>query len=287
MDHNGRALGAIHRVANDRKFFCHFTGFLEGVAASGMIEQGEVAPLLAECRTFITRIADPDASDILDDFEAELLEHETVTQMVETRAERIDPSCAKSALNRFLGYCRGIVCDNIITTSEAEGIVRLVELSPALVETVGVREIYNTCRDAVEDGIVTPDEGALICDAIAAVVGDCYGDTGLSNVFGVANVAEHRLQSFPDEIIERSVVLTGTFRTSPRSLLERQLSELGAEIAKSVSGRTDYVIIGGTASRDWIEVNRGTKLRKAMELRLRGKGPQFVSEWQLLGLMGR
>lgn len=286
MEHNGRALGAVHRIANDKKFFCHFTGFLEGVAASGMIERGEVAPLMAECREFVTRIADPDADDILQDFEIEVLEHETITEMVEVRSSSIDKACAKSALNRFLGYCRGIVCDNVITSEEAAGIVAAVQQRPELIETVGVREIYNTCRDAIADGIVTPDESLLICDAIARVVGDSYGDTGLSDVFGVANYEEHRLLSFPDEIEGKLVVLTGTFQSSPRSNFELQLEEIGAEICKSVSGKTDYLIIGGTASRDWIEVNRGTKLRKAMELRLSGKGPLFVSEWQMLRLMG-
>lgn len=286
MEHNSRALGAIHRVANDKKFFCHFTGFLEGVAASGMIEQGEVAPLLAECREFVTRIADADAADILQDFEAELLEHETVTEMVEVRAAMIDEACSKSALNRFLGYCRGIVCDNVITTKEAEAIVAAIDERPELLETVGVREIYNTCRDAIADGIVTPDESLVICEAVAYVVGDSYGDTGLSDVFGVANYDEHHLQRFPDELEGKFIVLTGTFQTSPRSIFERQLEGLGVEIGKSVSGKTDYLIIGGTASRDWIEVNRGTKLRKAMELRLSGKGPLFLSEWQMLDLMG-
>ena len=285
MEHNGRELGQIHRVANDRKFFCHFTGFLEGVAASGMIESGEVAPLLAECHEFVSRIEDDDALDILEDFEAELLEHETVSLMVDVRAKQIDPTCSKSSLNRLLGYCRGIVCDGIITTDEATGIVAKIENEPALAEAVGIREIYITCVDAVSDGIVTPDESLAICDAIERVVGDSYGDTGLSNVFGVANYDEFRLAHFPEELDGAQVVLTGTFHTVPRSGFEDELGAVGAVIGKSVSGKTDFLIVGGTASRDWIEVNRGTKLRKAMELRLAGKGPRFVSEAQLLRLM--
>ncbi|ETD87527.1 BRCT domain-containing protein [Rhodobacter capsulatus] len=287
MDHNGYALGRIHRVANDRKFFCHFTGFLEGVAASGMIERGEVAPLLAECREFVSRIADDDAHEILEDFEAELLEHDTITLMVDVRARQIDPECPKSSLNRFLGYCRGIVCDNVITTSEAQGILQMIADAPQLLDAIGVKEIHNTCLDAVQDEIVTPDESLTVCDAIGRVVGDSYGDTGLSDVFGVANYDECKLARFPEDLDGAQVVLTGTFQTVPRSHFEDELADLGAVIAKSVSGKTDYLIVGGTASRDWIEVNRGTKLRKAMELCLVGKGPRFVSEWQLLSLMGK
>ena len=131
-----------------------------------MIESDEVAALLAECHEFVSRIADDDALEILLDFEAELLEHDTVALMVGIRSREIDPTCSKSTLNRFLGYCRGIVCDSIIKPEEAQGIVRMVAENRSLLETVGVREIYNTCIDAFQDGIVTREESELICNSI-------------------------------------------------------------------------------------------------------------------------
>lgn len=288
MEHNGRALGNVHREANERKFFSHFTGFLEGVLASGELTPQEVAPLLAECHEFVTRISDDDAEEILRDFEVGLLEADTVAMMVEVRGDEIDPDCPKSSLNRFLGYCRGIVCDGKITTLEARGIVQKLETEPSLLETCGVREIFNTCGDALEDGIVTQEESASICEAISMVVGDAYGDIGLSDVFGVANFYEHRLDDFPNDLSGARVVLTGTFKDSPRAIFEKKIADLGAEISKSVNGKVDFLVIGGIASRDWIEVNRGTKLRRAMEMRLAGgRKPLLVSEWQLLKLMAR
>ncbi|TMV91332.1 hypothetical protein FGG78_10235 [Thioclava sp. BHET1] len=285
LDHNGPTLARIHRESNEVKFSCHFTGFLEGIAASGQIEVGEVEPLLAECRSFLERISEGDAEDILADFEADLLEHDSVAMMVEVRTERIDHSCEKSALNRFLGYCRGIACDNQITRPEAEGIVRFASAMPSLMAVPGVREIVQTCRDAVADEIISPQESFEICEAISQVVGDSYADTGLSHVYGVANYTEWKLSDFPNSLIGKRAVLTGTFQTIPRRLIEDQLSEIGLEIGKSVSGKTDILIVGGECARDWIEVNRGLKLRKALELRNKGERPLFVSESQLRRLM--
>ena len=48
----GSRLARVHKLENDRKWYCYFTGFLEGIAASGQLEVGEVEPLLAQCREF-------------------------------------------------------------------------------------------------------------------------------------------------------------------------------------------------------------------------------------------
>lgn len=281
----GPELGRIHKANNDKKFFCHFTGFLEGIACSGYLEPGEIEPLLAECVEFITRVSDGDAHDIIEDFKADLMSHQLIKDLASWRAEEIDQSCEKSSLNRFLGFCRGIVCDGLITEREANAMIRWLSDSPSLINTVGVSQIQTVCIDALEDGIISSHESEEICEAIGQVVGDCYGDTGLSQMSGVANFDEHRLTDLTSELEGANIVLTGKFKRSPRREFEDELCALGALIGRSVSGRTDYLIIGGEASRDWIEMNRGTKIRKAQDLRLSNNRPLFISESQLLRLM--
>lgn len=282
----GELLGSVHGAANRTKFFCHFTGFLEGVSASGAVEIGEITPLIAECEEFVTRINDDDAREILEDFKLQLLEYETIDMMASVRANEIDSTCEKSKLNRFLGFCRGIVCDGMILLKEAQTVVGYLEASPELLSVIGVRQIYVSCLDAIEDGYISAQENDDICDAIGAIVGDCYVDTGLSHTFGVANFPEYRIQDFEIEIEGANICFTGTFQTSPRRLLEERVSEFGAVVKASVSKQTDFVIVGGEASRDWIEMNRGTKIRKAQQLRNTQTSPEFVSEIQLLRHIG-
>lgn len=284
LEHGGQELGRIHKRNNDRKFFCHFTGFLEGIVASRALEVGEFEPLLAECKEFVRQVSDGDANDIIEDFEADLLEYVQIVDVVEYRSEEMDPGCEKSRLNHFLGYCRGIVCDGRITLEEAQGIVAYLKGYPQLHSVVGVSQILTTCIDAVEDGVVNAEEEAEICDVIGQIVGDSYGDTGLAQTFGVANVGEHKVGDLSD-LEEAVLVLTGTFQVKPRRKFEQELEGFGAVIAKHVSGNTSYVIIGGEASRDWIEMHRGTKIRKAQELRTQSDRPLFVSESQLVRLI--
>ncbi|KPP84998.1 MAG: NAD-dependent DNA ligase (contains BRCT domain type II) [Rhodobacteraceae bacterium HLUCCA08] len=282
LEHDGPDLRRIHARNNDRKFFCHFTGFLEGIAASGYVEIGEVAPLIAESEAFVSSVSDGDASDIIQDFDADILEHNSIKDIVTIRASEIDEACEKSALNRFLGFCRGIVCDGRITTKEASYLVELAGNLPDLSAVVGVSQIIASCEDAVADGIVTPEESHEICEVIGAIVGDCYADTGMAQTRGVANLHEHKLTDIHVDLDGRILVLTGKFKTTPRSKLEDELRSFGAIVVRHVSGKTDFVVVGGEASRDWIELNRGTKLRKAQELRMHSDSPLFVSESQLL-----
>lgn len=278
----GRSLAKIHAANNNKKYFCHLTGFLQGVVASGYLEKGEFAPLLVECKEFFDRIGDADAHDILQDFEADLLDYETIAACAASRSEEIDATCEKSALNLFLGFCRGIACDGVIKAREANLLVDILVKRKELLKAPGILEIYNTSLDAIEDGIVDQAEAEEIARAISAIVGDSYADTGLSNAFSAAVFEEYKFANFKEELVGSTIVLTGSFKTFPRSRLEDRLSWLGAKLSNAVSGYTDFLVVGGEVSRDWIEMNRGTKIRKALELRQKSATPRLVSESQLM-----
>ncbi|MCR8724004.1 BRCT domain-containing protein [Frigidibacter sp. ROC022] len=284
LEHNGVELSRIHRRNNEKKFFCHFTGFLEGIAASGYVEKGEVAPLIAECEEFVLRASDGDAYDIIEDFQSDLLEHATIADAARLRLSEIDPTCTKSSLNRFLGFCRGIVCDGRITLHEAQGLISYIERNPSIRDVVGVRQIFVTCADAIADGIIDDTESNEICDAIGHVVGDSYGDTGLAQTGGVANFEEYKISDINSDLENKRVVLTGSFSVSPRRIMEERISGFGAIVERAVTRKTDYLFIGGNASRDWIELNRGTKMIKSLKLRQTSNRPLFVSEHQFLRL---
>ncbi|MEL6957579.1 MAG: BRCT domain-containing protein [Pseudomonadota bacterium] len=285
FEHNSELLAKVHGDWNAKKVFCHFTGFLEGIAASGYLEVGEIEPLVAESIEFLNRFDDFDAHDVIEDFKADILQFEMIADAVQVRSKEIDPSCDKSSLNRFLGFCRGVVCDGVITTDEANAVLAKIRDHQSLKEVVGVRQIELECLDAVEDGIVDAQESDAICEAIGRIVGDAYGDTGIAQTAGTANFKEFKLTDIYVDLEGSVIVLTGNFQDKPRSKLEERLVELGAVPAKHVSGKTDYLIIGGEASRDWIEMHRGTKMRKAQELLLLSDRPRFVSEAQIRRLL--
>ena len=76
----------------------------------------------------------------------------------------------------------------------------------------------------------------------------------------------------------KTIVLTGDFRMGKRNLIKAKLEELGAGVKKSVSGKTDYVIIGALGSSDWKFGEYGDKVSKAYELQKNGKPIKIIKE---------
>lgn len=286
LEPGGTALATIHRETNDKKFFCYFTGFLEGIAASGNIEVGEVEPLLTQCVEFVENLGEADALEILEDFRADLLDHDSLVGIAEYRASKIDVSCPKSSVNRFLGFVAAIACDDIITEKEATAIVKLGEGNAAVLEDPFARNVVNLCREALDDGVIETLESAEICAAITRLVGDAFCDTGISSLGGTPEFSTVSIGSDPAELEGKRIVLTGAFSISPRRLIEERLHELGIEIAKSVSKKVDYIVIAEEASRDWVHTHKGTKIIKAMSLRDSHGRPDFVTENELLAIVG-
>ena len=278
-------LAQIHKVANTTKRFCYFTGFIEGIVASGFIEADEVEPLVAQCMEFLRQTVDDDAKEILEDYSADLLEFETLEDFVEIRLNNIDAECEKSTINRFFGFCAGIACDDKITLNEAAYLIEKFGQNSAILADPPSRSLVSVCLDAVDDGVISTSESVEICKAITRIVGDAYCDTGVSSLGNVPVFDAYKIDVDFD-FSEKQIVLTGDFSIKPRRILEDELSARGAIIKKSVSRKTDFVLVASEASRDWVYTHKGTKLNKALALRETEDVPDFLSEANLLSVLG-
>ncbi|MFZ7091964.1 BRCT domain-containing protein [Primorskyibacter sp. 2E233] len=281
-----RTLARIHKAANDKKYFCYFTGFLEGIVASGRIEAEEIPPLISQCEDFIANIGDADASEIIEDFDVDLLEFESLENAIEYRGREIDTVCPKSSTNRFLGYCAGISCDGKITIDEARILKEKIDEAPVLLNDPICRSLKSICNDALEDGIIDPSESAEICNAITRLIGDAYNDTGISELGNVPVFEPHPIAADPTELEGANLVLTGSFSITPRRILEEHLEAHGSIIFRSVSRKTSFVVVASEASRDWVHTHKGTKIIRALKLQEETGKPRFISEADLLTLLG-
>ncbi len=278
------ALARVHREANNGKFSGYFTGFLEGVRASQRIELGEVEPLVVVCAQMLDAMGDEDAYDILEDFKADVLDFQQLEDIVVFRSKNLKQNCQKTEINRFMGYCSGIACDDLITLEEAQGVLNMAAASPSVLEDPISRTIVVCCADSVDDGVIDPGESQEICRAITRLVGDCYADTGISSL-GYVPVFEEATLSSIDDFENSLLVLTGNFETKPRRILEDYLAACGARAKSSPCKKTNFVIIANESSRDWKYTHKGTKIEKAIKLREASGKPEFISETQLMKLL--
>jgi len=72
--------------------------------------------------------------------------------------------------------------------------------------------------------------------------------------------------------------LTGEFKAGGRGVIEAHLVSLGGIASKTVTKKTDYVIVGEFGSVAWSSDNYGTKVKKAMELQEKGCSIEIVKE---------
>ena len=76
----------------------------------------------------------------------------------------------------------------------------------------------------------------------------------------------------------KSIVLTGEFECGSRAEIELFLENQGAVIKTSVSGKTDYLLIGTLGNEDWSFGSYGSKFEKAVELQEKGKPIKILKE---------
>lgn len=74
------------------------------------------------------------------------------------------------------------------------------------------------------------------------------------------------------------IVLTGDFKTGDRNEIKSFLEENGAFVKNSVSGKTNFVIIGAHGSNEWKFGTYGGKVDKALELQSKGKDVKIIKE---------
>lgn len=83
----------------------------------------------------------------------------------------------------------------------------------------------------------------------------------------------------PEIIIpQRSFAFTGTFLSGIRPECLDAVNALNGVGQKSVTGATDYLVIGNEGSSRWAEESHGRKIEKAMMLRMETGKPAIITE---------
>jgi len=109
----------------------------------------------------------------------------------------------------------------------------------------------------------------------------------------IEDKAHEQLEETPDhspfdnppskiEFKGRKFVLSGNFSYGNKHECENKIKEYGGIISKSVSSKTDYLILGNEGSPDYKHGKYGSKVVKAMDLRSNYGVPAIISEthWQ-------
>jgi len=186
------------------------------------------------------------------------------------------------AANTLMGILLGITADNYVSDEEIHFLNLWLLDNEAHTNTFPLNVIKNRVDSILADGIITEDERAHLHQTLLDITGNDYHQTGSASGGTFKFMADN-----PNHVVisNSTFCLTGEFFAGTRKSCEQAIKKFGGIATKNVTKKTDYLVIGSGASRDWITQNYGTKIEKAYHYRENGIAIQIITEETFLNFI--
>lgn len=186
------------------------------------------------------------------------------------------------SVNELIGISRGVIADGVVNKSEAEYLLSWIKGNLAFAERYPFNILYKRLAEALADGFLDEHEQSDLFDLLYRLT----GGESISDEVGSMSTSLPLDDPMPTvEFAGKGFVFTGVFTSGPRKQIEGIVRDLGGVVQKQVSGRTDFLVIGDIASRDWIHSNYGRKIESAANYRDKGAPVAIISESHLMGFL--
>ena len=152
-----------------------------------------------------------------------------------------------------------IIADDDISDKEICELKTWVEIHEELKGYYPFDKIFEVVEDVMFDGVMDADEKRILLNVLDAFINP------------------HTEKSEID-FSGKTVCLSGEFNYGSKKQVEDFLLKKGAEIAKTVTGKLDVLILGESGSAAWKYGNYGSKYEKACQLNEKGKTIVIVKE---------
>lgn len=166
------------------------------------------------------------------------------------------------AMQELLGMLKGITADGEISAREAANLLDWIDDHEEIASDRAVAPIFSILSESLQDGRISEEEHEAIKGAIRSFLSPADGCCGI-------------------EFEGKSFVLSGDFLHGSKKDVEAFIVSKGGEVAKGVSKKVSYVVIGDAGSERYAFGNYGSKAKKALELKSKGVPIDVVHESDL------
>jgi hypothetical protein len=183
---------------------------------------------------------------------------------------------ADRAVHELLGLIRGVLVDGIVSADEARALDRYIDANPEMLGSFPANVLYERIHLMVRRGLI--DEHEL--HDLKGLLEDTIGEHAGVHDFGAQASTTLPLTdpAPPLDYEGRHFVVTGRFIFGARPRVTDEICRRGALCESDVTHRTNVLLIGSLASRDWKHSSFGRKIQKAMDLREKGYDVAIVAE---------
>lgn len=179
------------------------------------------------------------------------------------------------ALNEMLGLVKGVIVDGEVSVAEAGFLANWINANPDVISSWPGKAMAERLVRIFDDGHVSDDERADLLYFLQQLVGAEPVQAGAQN-------AATRLPlDLPPPVISftgQEFVFTGKFVWGTRSACESAVAFRGGILGKSITQRTNFLVLGDLGSRDWAHTSFGRKIEKAVEYREAGVPLKIIDE---------
>lgn len=178
-------------------------------------------------------------------------------------------------ISELLGLCKGMICDGEVSDGEALGLKRWIAGHPDVLAEYPGNVLGERILRIFADGVVDDEER----EELSALLLDLTGETEERDQ--PLNLSTRLpLDEPPPTILfdGQEYVFTGQMLYATRRQCEQAVADRGARVAKAITRRTTFLVVGPIASAAWIESTHGTKIVRAVEMKNAGYPIHIVSE---------
>ncbi len=173
----------------------------------------------------------------------------------------------------MLGLVRGVIADGAVSEDEARNLARWTRENADIATRWPANLLARRLEQIFRDGRLDARERRYMASVLGQLT---ENPTGLG--FALAtDLPVDRPE--PEVVFEgRIFVFAGDMAYGPRRACEREVVELGGECERSVTRRTDYLVIGALSATDWAQEGFGGMVDEVVQFRARGVPIAIISE---------
>lgn len=181
-------------------------------------------------------------------------------------------------VQRLLGFCHGVMADGVLSDAEIRALAEWVGDNGHLAGIYPWDELVSILTDALADDVIEEHERnylmAFLNDLIT-LADETQADQ-LNEVTKNTPVRGICALDPEIEIIGKTYVITGDCSHCSRLELKALIVDQGGRVTGSISGKTDFLIVGDEGSEAWTYACYGRKIEKAIERRKEGQAITIV-----------
>ncbi|WP_340155510.1 BRCT domain-containing protein [uncultured Winogradskyella sp.] len=192
-----------------------------------------------------------------------------------------------SDLQILQGICHGILADGVIEDKEVHQLETWLEQNTHLNTYYPYDEIRSLILSIVSDGKIEEEELLVLKAYLNQFVNleNKSIEHQLNRETQDINISGHCTSNPDIDIDGKTFCVTGVLKSGNRASLEKQISDLGGIPTKTLTKKTDYLIVGDNGNSAWAFACYGRKVEKALEMRKGGHTILLIHEFDFIDVI--